>query len=119
MLASLVWDIWFDGRRWVEKARAPAIVEVDTDEEVKMDIPPPLPTAPASPYSPPPAPSTTAGTSSVAPDWYHDLSQHIDTLNLDLRLFLRSKIADLEHLITVLGHLITTLGSFKLRFFAS
>ena len=49
-----------------------------------MDIPPPYPTAPVSPHSPPPAP-TTAGGSSSAPDWYHDLSQRIDTLNLDLR----------------------------------
>ena len=38
----------FNGHRSVEKARAPAIVEVDTDEEAEMDIPPPLPTAPAS-----------------------------------------------------------------------
>ena len=50
----------FDARRWVEKAgHAPAMVDVDTDEEAKMDILPPSPTAPASPYSPLPAPSTT------------------------------------------------------------
>ena len=73
-------------RRWVEKARrAPTMVDIDTDEEAEMDIPPPSPTAPVSPHSPPPAPSTIVGASSAPPDWYHDLSQRIDTLNLDLR----------------------------------
>ena len=75
----------FDGRHWVEKVgRAPSMVDVDIDEEAEMDIPPPSPTTPASPHSPPPA-LTTIGGSSFALDWYHDLSQHIDTLNLDLR----------------------------------
>ena len=64
----------FDGRRWVEKARAPAVVEVDTDEEAEMDIPPPSPTTSASMHSPSPALSTTVGASSTLPDWYHDLS---------------------------------------------
>ena len=76
----------FDGRCWVEKVgRDPAMVDVDTDKEAEMDIPPPSPTAPTSLYSLPPAPSTTAGASSASPDWYHDLSQHIDKLNFDLR----------------------------------
>ena len=83
MLASLVSK--FDGRRWVKKAHAPAVVEVDTDEEVEMHIPPPSPTALASPHSPPLAPSAIAGASSAPPNWYHNLSQCIDTLNLDLR----------------------------------
>ena len=52
---------------------------MDTDEEA------PSPTAPTSLHSSPSAPSTTAGASSAPPNWYHDLSQHIDTLNLDLR----------------------------------
>ena len=74
----------FDDRRWVEKAgHAPARVDIDTDEEAEMDIPPPSPTAPTSSHSPPPAP-TTAGGSSSTPEWYHDMSQRIDTLNLDL-----------------------------------
>ena len=78
----------FDGRHCIEKAgRVPAMVDIDTDEEAEMDIPPPSRTAPASPHSLPPAPSTTAGTSSVRPNWYHDLSQRIDTLNFDLRAF--------------------------------
>ena len=64
----------FDGRRWVEKAgHAPAVIDVDTDEEAKMDIPPPSPTTPSSLHSPPPVPSTNAGASSASPDWYHDL----------------------------------------------
>ena len=75
----------FDGRRWVEKARAPVVVKVDTNKEAQMDIPPLSPIAPGSPHSPPPALSTTAGASFALPDWYHDLSQHIDMLNLDLR----------------------------------
>ena len=49
-----------------------------------MDIPPPSPTVHSSPHSFPPTPTTVGGSSS-APDWYHDLSQRIDTLNLDLR----------------------------------
>ena len=49
-----------------------------------MDIPLPSSIAPVSPHSPPLAP-TIAGGSSSAPDWYHDLSQCIDTLNLNLR----------------------------------
>ena len=74
----------FNGRRWVEKAScAPAVVDMDTDEEAEMDIPPPSPTAPVSPHSPPPTPSTTVGASSALSDWYHDLSQRIDTLNLN------------------------------------
>ena len=74
----------FDGRRWVEKAgRAPTVVDVDTDEETEMDIPPPSPTAPHSPHSPSPTLSTATGASSAS-DWYHNLSQRIDTLNLDL-----------------------------------
>ena len=73
----------FDGRRWVEKACASTIVQVDTNEEAEMDILPPSPTTPASLHSPPPA--TTIGASSTSLDWYHDLSQCFDTLNLDLR----------------------------------
>ena len=73
----------FNGRRWVEKARAHVVVDMDTDEEVGMDIPLLLPTTPPSPHSPSPAPSTVA-VLSFALNWYHDLSQRIDTLNLDL-----------------------------------
>ena len=74
----------FDGRHWVEKGgRAPAMVDLDFDEEAEMDIPPPLPTAPTSPHSPPP--TTIVGASSTPPYWYNDLLQRIDTLNLDLR----------------------------------
>ena len=75
----------FDGHQWVEQGRAPAVIEVNIDEEVEMDIPSPSPTTLASPYSPPPAPSATAGASSAPLDWYHDLSQRIDMHNLDLR----------------------------------
>ena len=72
----------FDGRHWVEKAgRVPAMVDIDSDEEVEMDIPPLSPIALASPHSPHHA--TVAGASSTPPDWYNDLSQCIDTLNLD------------------------------------
>ena len=49
----------YDGHHWVEKAaRAPAVVDVETDEEAEMDIPSLSPTAPPSPPSPPPTPST-------------------------------------------------------------
>ena len=68
----------FDGGHWDEKGGRAAMV----DEEAEMDILPPSPTAPASPHSPPSP--TVVGTSSAPPDWYNDLSQHIDTLNLDL-----------------------------------
>ena len=52
----------FDGRHWVEKAGcALAMVDIDSDEEAEMDIPPPSTIAPASPHSPPPPPSTAAG----------------------------------------------------------
>ena len=82
----------FDGRRWVKKAGcAPAMVDIDTDEEAEMDIPPPSPTTPASPHSPPPAPSATASASSTPPDWYHDLLQRIDMLNLDLQALSKEK----------------------------
>ena len=68
----------YNGRRWVEKAaRAPAVVDVDTDEEAKMDIHPPSPTTPPS------ASSTAAGSSSTLPDYYQRLSQHLDTMSLD------------------------------------
>ena len=72
-----------NGCDWVEKARAPITVHLESsDEEAQMDIPPPSPT---TPYSPPPASTTIAGSSFDCPKWYHDLSQCIDTLNLDLR----------------------------------
>ena len=60
------------------------MVDLDSDEQAEMDILPISPTAPASPHSPPHAPTTVGGSSS-APVWYHDLSQHIGTLNLDMR----------------------------------
>ena len=61
----------FDGRHWVEKAgRTPAMVDLDYDEEATMDIPPPSPTALASPHSPSPTPATDDGSSSAPPDWY-------------------------------------------------
>ena len=55
------------------------------NQEAAMDIPPPSPTTSASTHSPPPAPSDTIGASFAPPDWYNDLSQRIDMLNLDLR----------------------------------
>ena len=58
----------------MEKARAHAIVEVGTDEEADIGIPPPSPITPASSHSPPPTLSTTDMASSAPPDWYHDLS---------------------------------------------
>ena len=51
----------------------PLLVDLDTDEEAEMDIPPLSPTALASPHSSHPAPNTFGGSSST-PDWYHDLS---------------------------------------------
>ena len=60
----------FDGRQWVDKARALAIVKMDTNEEAEMGIPPPSPTTPPSPHSPPHAPSATVGASLAPPDWY-------------------------------------------------
>ena len=40
----------YDGRHWAKKvARAPTIVDVETDEEAEMDISLLLPTAPPSP----------------------------------------------------------------------
>ena len=46
------------------------MVDLDSDEEAVMDIPPPLPTALAYPHSPPFAPATDDGSSSAPPDWY-------------------------------------------------
>ena len=61
---------------WREKgARVP---DDETDEEAAMDIPPPSPRA--APSRPP-----TTGSSSAPPEWYHDLSQRIDTLSLDMQ----------------------------------
>ena len=69
-----------DGHHWIEKvARAPTVVDVDTNEEAEMDIPP---LSPTTPHSPPPHGTDS---SSNCPEWYHDLSQRIDTLDLDLR----------------------------------
>ena len=66
-----------DGRHWIEKvARALAVVDVETDKEAKMDIQPSLSTAPPLPYSPLPHDTSS---SSDRPEWYHKLSQHIDT----------------------------------------
>ena len=53
-----------------------------------MDIPPPSAT---TPYSPPPAHTTTASSSSDCPEWYHDLSQCMNTLNLDLQALSREQ----------------------------
>ena len=54
----------YDEHRWVEKAtRASTMVDVDTDDEAEMDIPPPSSTTPPSPHSPPPAPSIATGSS--------------------------------------------------------
>ena len=75
----------YNGSRWVEKAgHAPAKVDLDTDEEAEMDIPLPSPTTPTSPHSLHSALIIASGSSSTR-DWYHDLSKHIDTLNLDLQ----------------------------------
>ena len=83
------------------------MVDIDTDEEAEMDIPPPLPTTLASPHSPPPAPSTTAGSPSAPPYWYHDLSQHVDTLNLDLRALSKEQ----DHRFGALDHCFGVLES--------
>ena len=72
-----------DGCHWVEKtAHASIVVDVETDEEAEMDIPPPLPTTSHSPHSPPPHGTTS---SSNHPEWYQNLSQRIDTFSLDLQ----------------------------------
>ena len=48
----------YDRSCWVEKAaRAPTVVDVETNEEAEMDIPLLSPIAPPSPYSPPHVPS--------------------------------------------------------------
>ena len=61
----------YDGRQEIKNvAHALAVVDVETDEESKMDIPPSSPTVPPSP---PPAPSTTTGLF-APPDWYQRLS---------------------------------------------
>ena len=72
----------YNGRQWIEKARFPIVVDVDTDEEVGMDIPPPSPTAAHSPL-PPPIDGT--GSSSDHLEWNQNLLQRIDTLSLNLR----------------------------------
>ena len=46
-----------------------------------MNIPP---TSPTDAPSPPP-PTAGAGSSSTSPDWYQNLSQHLDTLSLDIQ----------------------------------
>ena len=51
----------YNGRQWIEKACAPAIINMDTDEEAEIDIPSPLPAATHSPLPPP-----TDGTSSCS-----------------------------------------------------
>ena len=71
----------YNGRQWIEKERASTIVNVDTDEEAEMDIPPPSHIVACSP-SPPPTDGTSS--SSAHPEWYQNLSQRINTLTLDL-----------------------------------
>ena len=65
----------------MEKATHAPVVEVDSDEEAKMDIPPP------SPIDAPSPPPLTVGTcsSSTLPNWYQNLSQHLDTISLDIQ----------------------------------
>ena len=96
-IAHLGYD--FDGRHWVEKAgHSLAMVDIDSDEEAEMHIPPLSPTAPAFLLSPPPA--TATGASSAPPDWYNDLLQCIDTLNLDLRALSKeqdSRFGEIDH----------------------
>ena len=71
-----------NGRKWVEKvARAPAVVEEDTDKEPEMDIPHPSPTSAPSPPTPPTA---GVGSSYTPPNWYQNLSQCLDTISLDI-----------------------------------
>ena len=61
-----------------------------------MDIPPPSPTTSPSPHSPPPAPFTVAGSSSAPPDWYQRLSQHLDTMSLDVQQMHRDHQEDMR-----------------------
>ena len=69
------------GNEWVEKAIGALVVELDSDEEAKMDIPPPSPT-----HAPlPPPPTASAGSFAAPPDWYQNLSQHLDTMSLNVQ----------------------------------
>ena len=67
------------GNEWVEKATRAPVIELDSDEEAEKDIPPPSLTH--APLPPPP----TAGSSAASPDWYQNLSQHLDTMSLDIQ----------------------------------
>ena len=73
----------YNGRQWIEKARAPTIVDVNTDEEVEMDIPPPSPIVAYSPHSPPPSPTDGTSSSFDHLEWYQNLSQCINIFSLD------------------------------------
>ena len=90
------------------------MVDVDIDEEAEMNIPPLSPTTLASPHSPHPAPSTTASASSAPVDWYHELSQRINTLNLDLRALSKKqdyRFGALDHRFGALDHYFEALES--------
>ena len=50
-----------------------------------MDIPPHSPIVALSPSSPPPPYTVDAGSSSAPPDWYQKLTQHLDTISLDMQ----------------------------------
>ena len=59
------------GYQWVEKTtRVPTTIEEESDEEAKMDIPPPSPTHAPSP----PPPTIGVGSSAAPPDWCQNLS---------------------------------------------
>ena len=73
----------YDGHHWVEKAaRAPVVVDVETNKEAEMDIPP---SSPIAPHSPPTALSTIVGSSTAPLDWYQWLSQCLDTMSLAIQ----------------------------------
>ena len=63
------------GHQWVKKTTCSPAVEINSDEEVAMDIPP---------SSPRPL-TTGAGSSSALPDWCQNLSQHLDTISLHIQ----------------------------------
>ena len=59
----------YNGRQWIEKAYAPAVIDVDTDEEAEMDIPPSSLTGDLSPHT---LPNVGVGSSSAPRDWYQN-----------------------------------------------
>ena len=69
------------GNEWMEKATCAHVVKVDSDEEADMDIPPTsLTDAPL-----PSPPTAGVGSSSAPPDWYQNLSQHLNIISLNIQ----------------------------------